>query len=206
MAPETAGSKSPLRDPIAGLLRERLERRDVEFSERYETSLAREDHVLELKSFLVKSASDEANLRSNVTAMETDLGSVRANLTTFQSSLATTTSELDKLRADNRRLASQLSKLTTTAHILRLQLSSLQSFIFSPAPDSLRSKRDRYMGLLRSLAGQRDHLDSDFTTLFTQMRNSHSFIRRGAGTFPEEIHTTVDEDDILKDAPSPPPS
>lgn len=136
---------------------------------------------------------------SQVSAVQTSLVTAHADLAASQSSFATATSKLDKLHAENRRLSFRGSDLASTADGWRLQLSNLQSSIFPSALESLRGDRGRYLGLLQSLAGQNHRLDSDFTTLITQARDSRSPLCRGVGPLFERCRAFVTEDGIFKD-------
>lgn len=94
--------------------------------------------------------------------------------------------------------------MTSTADSLRLQHSNSQASVSLVALDCLRSERDRYLGLLRSLAGRIVRLDCDFTTLVTQARDSRSTLFRGVRPLLDEFRAPVDDDDISEDAPVPP--
>lgn len=71
---------------------------------------------------------------------------------------------------------------------------------------SLRCKRNQYLGLLCSFAGQFDRLNNDFTILVTQARDNRSNLRRGAVPLLEEFPVPADDDDVLKGAPVPAPT
>lgn len=94
--------------------------------------------------------------------------------------------------------------MTSTEDCFRLLLSNSKASIFFVALDSLRSELDRYFAILRSLVSQIDSLDIDFTTLATQVQESHTTLCRDADLLLEEFCALVDENDVLEDAPEPP--
>lgn len=69
MAPKPGAPTTSPRGPVTTLLLERLLRWDGEFAELDETFYARENRVLKLELFSVKSVSNEATLRSQMSAL-----------------------------------------------------------------------------------------------------------------------------------------
>lgn len=94
--------------------------------------------------------------------------------------------------------------MTSTADSLCLQLFNSHTFIFLTSTNSLRGERDRHLGLLQSLAGQIDRLDSEFTTLDMRARDSRASLHCGAGPLFEKFHVFAQEDSISGDAFLPP--
>lgn len=85
-----------------------------------------------------------------------------------------------------------------------LQLASARSTISRAVFESLLCKCDQYLGFLRSLDGQSDRLDTDFTNLLANARDSRSTLLHGAGSPFHEFHVLVTEDGISEDDPLPP--
>lgn len=168
MEVEPVASSTSIDWPALAFLRECPARQDAEFAVVNEGFLARENRVLDLKTSFVTSISNESTLRCHVSALRTDQNAVHADLTVSKLSAATVTSKLDQLRADNSRFTSQILNLPSMADSLRTQLSNQQASILCTAPLSLCSKRNRYLGLLRSLVDQIDRIEREFLTPVTQ--------------------------------------
>lgn len=77
---EPASLSTPPRKLVNSLLCDCLARRDDAFAELDEALLACDDRTPRLKSSLAKSASDEANLYSEVCALQADLAARYVNL------------------------------------------------------------------------------------------------------------------------------
>lgn len=132
------------------------------------------------------------------------MDAVRANLTASQSSVLKAISELDELWDIKKRSIFQVSNLNSTTDGLRLQHFSSQASIYPAALDLIRGKRARHLSHPRSLVDKIDRLDSAFTTLFTQARNSRSFLWRSVGPLFETFCLFMNKNDILADAFLPP--
>lgn len=122
VALEPVVSSTPPCGLVIAIMRKRLALQGAAFTELDEASLAGED--LFLKSSVAKSTLDEANLHSQVSALQTDSTATVANVTASQGSIVTASFEIVELCVDNRCSISHVLDLTSTANSLRLQLSN----------------------------------------------------------------------------------
>lgn len=129
-APESPAITCSSHSSVIALLRGRLAYEIAKFAELDESFLARKKCFLELELSLVKSASSEASLRSQVSALQADLVAARGYLKDLQSSAVMTTFKLDKLCTNNGLLIFQVSDVASAANGLRLQFFSLKSLLF----------------------------------------------------------------------------
>lgn len=180
--------------------------REVKPADLDDNFLARKNHVSRLDLSLRESASSEASLCFQVSALPTDLSSARADHKASKLSIATAISEIHKLRADDRRLFAQVSDLNSTLDGLCLQLFNSQSSISPASLDSLCGERDWSFSLLRSSAGQIVRLERGFTNFATRARRSRLSHCCSIGPLLGESDAPSDKDGIPEYAHFPSPT
>lgn len=185
-------------------LRERFKRRYAKSADSGAVSVALEDRVFKTESSLSTIALTEEMICSKFVTLQTDLSAARANQTRARLSAVLADSKLNTMRTENEQLKFRVFDLSFTTGGMRLQQVTVQSPISSVALKLLPTEHDQYLGHHRSLIGEFEPSNNDFTNVLANARDSRLALCCGVDLLFDESLVPVDEEDISENAPVPP--